>query len=174
MTKTDFFRLIIKGFGTYCFINALFTLIPNMSYSGSFFSMSVKFNSVYILIISFIAYLLISQTNRIIKLLKLDKGYDSDIIEIKNLNTTGLLKLALILVGFLLITNNLAQFLNYCYLALKNQISGNRLEHIEGVMLDQQIDYNWYIISGLNVLLGFIIVTNYKALAKLIIGKNKE
>lgn len=41
-------------------------------------------------------------------------------------------------------------------------------------MLDQQIDYNWYIISGLNVLLGFIIVTNYKALAKLIIGKNKE
>lgn len=94
MTKTDFFRLIIKGFGTYCFINALFTLIPNMSYSGSFFSMSVKFNSVYILIISFIAYLLISQTNRIIKLLKLDKGYDSDIIEIKNLNTTGLLKFA--------------------------------------------------------------------------------
>lgn len=174
MTKTDFFRLIIKGFGTYCFINALFTLIPNMSYSGSFFSMSVIFNSFYILIISFIAYLLIFQTNRIIKLLKLDKGYDSDIIEIKNLNTTGLLKFALILVGFILITNNLAQFLNYCYLALKNQISGNRLGHIEGLMLDQQIDYNWYIISGLNVLFGFIIVTNYKPLAKLITGKNKE
>lgn len=174
MTTSDFFRLIIKGFGTYCFINALFTLIPNMSYSGDFFSMSIAFNSVYILLMVLIAYFLLFQTDSIIKLLRLNKGYDNSIIETKNLNPVDLFKFTVILMGFMLITNNLAQFLNYAYLALKNEVSANGLGEIEGAMLDQHIDYNWWIISGLNVVMGFIILINYKPIAQLFTGKKEN
>lgn len=72
-----------------------------------------------------------------------------------------------------MVVNNISQFLNFCYLAFKNQVSANGLNEIDGMMFNQQIDYNWWIISGLNVLIGIIILTNYKLISKLFIEKEK-
>jgi hypothetical protein len=97
MTKTDLFRAIIKTFGIYCFIEALFRLIPNISFSGGFYSFSLIVSLVYLLITGAIAFLLLFGTDRIIKLFRLDKGFDTNNIDSSNLNEERLLKLGLIL-----------------------------------------------------------------------------
>nr|WP_299215183.1 hypothetical protein [uncultured Allomuricauda sp.] len=174
MGKTDLFRVVIKIFGIYCFIEALFRLIPNLSYSGGFFSFSLTVSIIYLAITGLIAFFLLFQTDRIIKLFRLEKGFDSETIDVGSLNEYGLFKIALIFLGLLMIVDNIAQFLNFCYLAFKKQVSGNGLDEIDGMMLDQQLDYNWWIISGLNVLIGLIILTNYKRIAKLFVEKEKN
>ena len=174
MTKTDLFRAIIKTFGIYCFIEALFRLIPNISFSGGFYSFSLMVSLVYLLITGVIAFLLLFGTDRIIKLFRLDKGFDTNNIDSSNLNEEGLLKLGLILIGLLMVADNIAQFLNNCYLLFKKQISANGLDEIDGLMLDQQLDYNWWVISGLNVLIGFIILTNYKRISSLFVTKENK
>lgn len=173
MTTKDFFRLIIKAFGTYCFINALFTLIPNLSYSGGFFTFHFAMNFVYFIVTGVIVYILLFQTDRTINLFRLTKGFDHEKIETKDLNANGLFKFAVILIGLLLITNNLAQFLDYCYLAFKKQVSAYGLGEIEGAMLDQHLDYNWWAISGLNILIGILMLLNYEWIAKLFTPKAK-
>lgn len=174
MTKTDLFRAIIKIFGIYCFIEALFRLIPNISLSGGFYSFSLMVSLVYLLITVVIAFVLLFGTDRIIKLFRLEKGFDTQNIDTKNLNEEGLLKLGLIFIGLLMIADNIAQFLNYCYLVFKKQISANGLGEIDGLMLDQQLDYNWWVVSGLNVLIGVIIVINYKRISQLFTAKENN
>lgn len=173
MTTTDFFRFIIKALGTYCFINALFYLIPNISLTGGFYSFGLIVSLVYLLITGLIVYLLLLQTDRIIKFFRLAKGFDNNKIETKDLNTIGLFKLAIIFIGLLLITDNLAEFLDYCYLAFKNEVSANGLGEIEGAMLDQNLDYNWWLVSGLNILIGIIMLTNYNRISQMF-TKNEE
>ncbi len=172
MTTKDFFRLIIKVLGIYCFVEALFTLIPNMSYSGGFLSFHFALNFIYLIIAGLITYILLFQTDRIIKLFRLTKGFDSNTIEIKDFNTNGLFKFAIILIGLLLIVNNLAQFIDYCYLAFKKQVSAHGLGEVEGAMLDQHLDYNWWAISGLNILIGILILMNYDWIAKIFTKKS--
>lgn len=173
MTTKDFFRFIIKTFGIYCFINGLFALLPNMSYSDGFFSFSLVVNLIYIVVLSLIAYLLIFQTDGIIKLFRLNKGFDNDKIETKDLNTEGLLKLGIIIVGLILIVNNLAQFLDFCYLAFKKQVSWNGLGENEGSLFGRSVDYGWWVITGMNIVIGFIMLTNYKRIAKWFSEKEK-
>ncbi|WP_189362827.1 hypothetical protein [Algibacter mikhailovii] len=174
MTKTDLFRVIIKIFGIYCFIDAIFQMIPNLSYSGGFYSISLKVSLIFILVTGLIAYFLLFHTDRIIKFLRLDRGFDSDNIDIGSLKNDGLFKFALIFIGLLLVVDNIPQFLNFCYLAFKKQVSSTGLDEVDGFMLEQQLDYNWWIVSALNVLMGIIILTNYRRIANLFLKKEKN
>ena len=167
MTTKDFFRLIIKALGIYCFINVLFSLIPNISYSTGFFSIHLTLNFIYLIVAGLITYILLFQTDRIIKLFRLTKGFDNNTIETKDLNAKDLFKFAIILIGLLFIVNNLAQFIDYCYLGFKKQVSAYGLGEVEGAMLDQHLDYNWWAISGLNILIGILMLMNYNWIAKI-------
>ena len=167
MTTTDLFRLIIKSFGLYCFIDGLFTLIPSMSYSGGFSSISLAINTVYLVIICVIASILLFQTDRLIKLLRLDRGFDKTEINIKEIRAEDLFKFAIIIIGFLLITDNIGQFIEYCYLAFKKEVSANGLGESEGALLYNSLDNGWWAVSGLNILIGLTMVTAYKRITKL-------
>lgn len=171
MTKTDLFRVTIKIFGLHCFFEVLFLIIPNLSYSEGFFSLSLTLSLIYLVITGLIAFLLLFKTDRLIKLFRLEKGFDTENIDTKNLSTDGLFKFAIIVIGLLMVVNNIAQFLNFSYLAFKKQVSANGLDEIDGMMLNQQLDYNWWIISGLNVLIGLLLLTNYKPISKLFAEK---
>ena len=168
MIITDAFRLIIKSLGVYCFIDGLFTLVPSITYSENLWGLSLAVNAIYFVVIVLITYLLLFQTDWIIKMFRLIKGFDEQEIEI-GVKVDDLYNLAIVVIGMLLIVNNLASFLNYCYLAFKKEVSATGLEEIEGAMHDQFIDYNWWVISGLNVLFGIIILLNYRKLASLFI-----
>jgi len=174
MTKTDLFRVVIKIFGIYCFMNAMFRLLPSISFSNGFDSFNFTFNLIYMVIMGLISLLFLSQTDRLINVFRLERGFDSKDINIKNLSENGLFKFGIIIIGLLMIADNIAPFLNFCYLGFKKQVSANGLDDISGAIFSQYIDYNWWITSGLNILIGLIILTNYKRISKLFVKTEKN
>ncbi len=116
--------------------------------------------------------LLIRKTDTILNWLKIDNGFDDDRIEIGNFNGLGIVKLALIIIGGFLIIDYLASFLNYTYLAFKKEVSPNGLNPMESYGSFGELDYFQWVISGINLILGFIILTNYNRIAIWLDKKN--
>ncbi len=168
MTKKDFFRVIIKLFGLYSLILSIFYFIPsNIPFIYNDFDLStiiwfLGILSFLILIYSF----LIKNVDSVINTLKLDKGFDDDKIEFGNFDSYKILKLSFILIGAFLIIDFLPEFLQYLFLAFKKDASPNGLNYVDTVNFGNTIDYfNWGI-SGINIILGYLILTNYNGLAK--------
>ena len=67
--------------------------------------------------------LLILGADKIISWLKLDKGYDDDKFEIYQFNVELILILAMVLIGGMLILDNIPIFINQAYMAFKSQVS---------------------------------------------------
>jgi len=148
MTKRDFFRIIIKLFGLYSLILAVFSYIPsNIGYVTFEFEPIILlwiFGATAFVILIYI--LLILKTDRIIDLLKIDKGFDDERIEFGNFNNEKIFKFALIVIGGFLIIDYLPNFLQYTYLAFKSQVSTKGLNYIEEFGFGKPTDYfNWTI-----------------------------
>lgn len=73
-----------------------------------------------------------------------------------------------------MIVDNISQLLTFCYLAFKNQISVLGIAQTEDAVLNQYLDYNRWITSGLNVLIGIIILTNFKWISELFMKQEKK
>jgi len=165
MTKRDFFRVIIKLFGLYSLILSVFTFIPT-SFSGLFVT---NFEILYILyflvmlcLVVALYVFLILKTDTILRVLKIDKGFDDDNIMMGNFNSEVIYKLALILLGGYLIINYTPDFLYYCYLALKKEVSQNGFSSvIDNFSYQQSVEYFKWAISGANILIGYLLLTNY-------------
>ncbi len=175
MTKRDFFRIIIKLFGLYSLILVIFTYFPS---SISYIAFDTEpfiilFAAGVILFVVLVYVFLILRTDKIINLLKLDKGFDDDMIELGNFNATKIFKFALIFIGGFLIIDNFPDFLYYCYLAFKNEVSPNGLNFIEENSFGSKYDYFNWAISGMNVLIGYLFLTNYDRIAKWLTRKDK-
>lgn len=160
MTKRDFFRLLIKIFGLYSFIISIFTLLPETissfvhyeDYTFIFIALGSLF------IGAFICFLLIYKADFIINKLELDKGFDDENIILGNLDSSRILKLAILLVGFFLVIDYVPNFLYHIINAFKKEVS---LYGIEG----QKVDYFNLSVSLINIILGYLLITNYKRLA---------
>lgn len=176
MTKRDFFRVIIKLFGLYALIMTIFNYIPtNISF------ITLEFEPITLLwilgafvLIVLIYVLLILKTDVIVDFLKLDKGFDDQRIEFGNFNSEKILKLAMIIIGGLLILDYLPVFLQYTYLAFKNEVAPKGLNYVEDALFGRPSDYFNWVIAGLNILIGIILLTNYVSLAKWLNRKNKD
>lgn len=156
MTKTDFFRVFIKCIGLFSAINAAYMMFPNISYSQGNISFGLFLNGLIILFMFLIAFVLIFKTDWIISLFKLSKGYDSDNIDFGELKNKSFLTCGIILTGLYIMVDSLPNFLYYTYLWFKAQVSANDFNENVGYVFD----YNWWAISGLSVVIGFILVTN--------------
>lgn len=159
MTKRDFFKIIIKVFGLYSLMTTLFTVLPNnitnlMILDEHYILLVWIVISVIVVILFFM--ILLFKSDFIINKLKLDKGFDDDRIELGNLNNQSLFKFALILIGGFLIVNNLPYFIQDTFSALKSKMVTN--------VYSSQLTinyFNWFV-SGINILIGYIFITNYK------------
>lgn len=160
MTKRDFFRLIIKFFGLYSGVLAVFTVIPNnISNILIQFDITVALfiiGSILIVILLFL--FLIFKADLIIDILKLDKGFDDDKIQFENLSTESIVKIAIFLIGGFLIIDYLPNFLNYTLQAFRRNIQSSEYSNIP-------VNYFNWIISGINIFLGYILITNYKVIS---------
>ena len=168
MTKRDFFRILIKVFGLYSLILTVFYFFPaNISYV-TFEIRPINFLWVFIavLIPILIYILLIRKADVIIDALKIDKGFDSENIELGNFNSEKLIYLALIIIGAFLIIDNLSIFLQYTYLAFKKEVTARGLNFMEEMNFGDSIDYFNWAFSGMNIILGYIILTNYVRITK--------
>ncbi len=167
MTKNDLFRIIIKLIGLYWIVTTLYTQLPivvsvflnefNIKYLPSIIS--------YFIVSVLLIVLLIFNTDKVILWLKLIKGFDEDRIEFLNFDLDGILKVALIIVGCILIVNNLATFFIQTYYFVKLNISMNVNDTVNYI---SQNDYLWAI-SFIDIILGYLLLTNYPTLSKFLI-----
>ncbi|RBP27033.1 hypothetical protein DFR65_11211 [Oceanihabitans sediminis] len=175
MTKRDFFRIIIKLFGLYSLILTVFNYIPsNIGYvTYDFEPLTLLWILGATAIVVLIYIFLILKTDRIIDLLKIDKGFDDERIEIGNFNSDKILKFALIIIGGFLIIDFLPNFLHYTFLAFKSQVSPKGLNYLEEIGFGKPSDYFNWTVSTINIIIGIILLTNYDRISKWLIRKEK-
>lgn len=109
--------------------------------------------------------LLVFKTDKVVKMLRLDKGFDDDKIELGNLQSTDIIKVGSFIIGGLLILYNIPPFLSYLIQAFKRDMMGL------GFDLVQKID--WFT-TGLYIIVGYLLITNFGFVAKLLKADKKE
>ncbi|MEH6682522.1 MAG: hypothetical protein V7724_18420 [Sediminicola sp.] len=176
MTKRDFFRIIIKLFALYSAIIAIFSLIPSyLSYALNQFDLTTVILVLGSLtIVIGLLFALIFGADKIIKVLKLDKGFDDERIEFGNLRETNILKLATIIIGGLLIIDNFPVFLLQTYLAFKNEIKSGGSDGMLDALTYERVDYFKLVVSSISILIGYLMITNYTRVTKWISNADKK
>lgn len=173
MTKKDLFRLIIKIFGLYSVISIIFSVFP----SNLFMVLNkIDFVGIIWIIGSLLAVgllfnFLIYKPDKIISWLKLDKGFDYDRIDFQNFNNTNILKLAVIVIGGIILIQNVPTFLSHTLFAFKSFV-GNNLDI--NVFKFSLKDYIHWAISFINIILGYLMLTNYNYISRILKEKNNE
>jgi len=178
MTKRDFFRMIIKLFGLYSLILSVFNYIPSSFSSLIATNFKISFVFMFLGVLAttiFIYVLLILKTDTIIRVLKIDRGFDDDNIMIGNFNEVSIFKFAIILFGGFLTITYLPDFLYYCYFALKKAVAPEGLSDvIDYFPYSPKVDYFKWIISGTNIIIGYLFLTNYSRITNWLSHKTKN
>lgn len=167
MTKKDFFRILIKLFITYSLILSIFTLIPTI-FSYAVYDLDLVSILVFIagfLLIIALYYFAITNTDWFIKVLRLDKGYDSNEFTIGNITEIGIYKLAILIIGGFMIVDYFPDFINYSYLYFKKTVSPSNYNYASEVYNSETIDYPYWLIAAINILLGYLLITNNSRIA---------
>lgn len=168
MTKKDFFILIIKLFGLYTIIKALFLTLPqNLSlvlFNPGLLTMAYLALILAVIVALFI--LLIFKSHHIVRFLKLEKGFEDDRIELGNLTTIEIVKIATFIIGGFLIIDNIPLFINQTFNAFYSDIQS------EAITPNYKL--NWFI-NGFNILIGYLMITNLNFIVRLLrlTDKNK-
>jgi hypothetical protein len=172
MTKKDFFSLLIKIFGLYSLISFIFSVLPvNFIFVIQYIDAAAIAWIILILIVTFLIFLfLIYNPNRIINWLKLDKGFDDDRIDFLKFNNTNILKLAVIIIGGVLLIQNVPRFLSFTLFAFKSSIG----KELNTVNFGGLRDYIHWGTSFINILIGYLMLTNYNFISRILKEKNKE
>ena len=174
MTKKDLFRIIFKLFGLYSLISTLIAL-PTISYMFISYNGGIDWISLFIpLTFLFTTYILLFKPDSIIHLFKLDKGFESDEIDLSSTNSQSLIKTSLIIMSVFLIVSNLGDFISQIIFSFKASISKNNVENLLEVYNPNPVNYNFMLSSGLSLLIGFLLLTNYTRLSKWIDTINKK
>ncbi len=165
MTKRDFFILLIKVFGLFSVVTSLFSILPgNISFAIMYIDLfSIIWIAAVAILIIGLFVLLIFKAEKVVNLLKLDKGFENNKIELGNLNSSDIIKIGTFIIGGLLILKNFPIFLSQIFFEFKSNVSGMGI-----------IDNNRFqlAINGLNLLIGYLLITNYDYVAKkLKVGK---
>lgn len=167
MTKKDFFILLIKIFGLFSIITNLFSVLPG-NISIAFMDldpMSAIWIIIAVALIFGLFVLLVFKAEKIVILLKLEEGFEEDRINFGNLKPSEIIKVATFIIGGMLILHNIPVFLNLSFFAFK---------HVSiGIINEPKDNFN-LIVSGINIVLGYLLLTNYSFVSRLFEGKKIE
>ncbi|MBL1278876.1 MAG: hypothetical protein COA33_001290 [Fluviicola sp.] len=169
MTKKDFFRILIKFFGLYLITQLVYSFISGISYLFLYLDdlfYLISFISPIVLS-GFIAWVLIFKTDQIIKILRLTKNYDSAEIKLGNVNSSAFIKIGLVIIASFLLFTSIAPFLRNTILSFKASIQkDNMLDEFLTTFDLIKVDYIEWIVSGINIVLGYLILTNFDRISK--------
>ena len=167
MTKRDFFILLIKIFGLQALIVSLFSILPTTisytSFDGGLETASIVIISLGVIVLLYV--LLFHYSEKVVDWLKLDKGYEDDRIDLKNFSSTNIIRLACLLLGGYLVIHNIPTILNLLFFIIKYDQEG--LEF--GVSNNLELG-----IGVLNLVIGYLLVTNHIFISKILEGKKTE
>lgn len=170
MTKRDFFILTIKIFGLYAFISSLFSSLPN---NISFVIQNIEFIGILwliatILLIVGLFYLLIKKADKVCDLLKLKEGFDQETIDFGGLKNLDIIKFTILIIGGFLFIENIPTFLSHTLFAFKSSIpQGFDRAYENGGLLkyNRLEDYVHWASSAFNLLVGYLLILNFKKIS---------
>lgn len=167
MTKKDFFILIIKLFGLYSIITALFLTLPqNLSFViADFGYASILYLVAILAVLTALFVLLIFKSHHIVRVLKLEKGFDDDRIDLANLKTTDIVKMATAIIGGFLIINNIPIFISQTFHAFYSDIQSQ--------VIPPTSKWNW-LVHGLDIIIGYVLITNLNFIVRLLRIKSEN
>ena len=170
MTKKDLFILLIKIFGLYFLVKSLFSILPN---NIAFVIQNIDTVGFIWLITTIIItiglfYVLIHKSEKISNILKLEKGFEEKRIDFGSLKNIDIIKFVILIIGGFLFIENVPIFLSNTLFAFKSSIPkgfddayGN-----PGLLKYNNIeDYVYWITSGMNLLIGYLFIINYKKIS---------
>ena len=171
MTKRDLFRVLIKILGIYLLINVWVTSLPFSFYV--FAEQETQF-AVFsflggILLESALFLFIILKTDLIIKWLKLDNRYDDEHVEIKHLNSEIILELGAIIIGGLLLVDNIPPILSNIYIAFQSSVGKEISNSVPQTQPTLQI-----VITVVKLIVGYFLISRHKDVAKLFKKKNAQ
>jgi hypothetical protein len=160
MTKRDFFRVLIKVFGLYFLIVTLFQIIPgNIANFIINFSFELIFVLLFSLSVCFIlVYFLFFKSDVIVNLLKLDKDFDDDKIILGTTDFYTLLRLAIVIVGLWFLLDTFPKI-------IIEVINEFRLKVMKAEMFGYKPDHFNLFVRLINMLIGWLLITNNKSIA---------
>ncbi|WP_298782714.1 hypothetical protein [uncultured Polaribacter sp.] len=179
MTKRDFFILTIKIFGLYSIITALFSTLPN---NISFVIQNIEFTGIIWLIITTLIiiglfYLLLRKADKVSDILKLEKGFDQERIDFGGLKSLDIIKFGILIIGGFLFIENIPTFLSHTLFAFKSSIPQGFDQAYEnrGILKYNRLeDYVYWISSGMNLLVGYLLIVNFKKISNYLNKKTTE
>lgn len=132
-------------------------------------ALSIEDNSTVILLVlanlmvfSALFYALIRYADVIASFLRLDAGLSDAIIDLKFLKSNDILRVSIVLLGGFLIIFNVADFLFMCFLAFKSSLPNQTYLDLNKLNTN---DYVYWFISAVNILIGYLLIRNVKAIA---------
>jgi hypothetical protein len=108
---------------------------------------------------------LINYADSIINLIKIDKGFDDEFIVFGDLKTRQILTLGIILLGGYLLITNLSDVMQYTFLAFKDKVSNKGGDFIFTEQFGSTDDYFNWTYATINVVLGYIFLTNHNRIS---------
>lgn len=167
MTKRDFFILIIKLFGLYSLVTALFQVLPlNLSFLAHDHSLlMVSSVAVTMLLVIGLFTLLILKSDKVVSFLKLERGFDGDKFHLGSLTASEIVKISCVVIGGFLIIDNLPLFINQVVILFKTDLQTMNFQPNSKFTL---------FIYGLNLLLGYLLLTQLNTIVRLLRIDNKK
>jgi len=167
MTKRDLFRLLIKISGLYFLISVVFSPMPgNLTLLISNADLvSILIWGVTSILTIGIFVLLIFKPDTIINILKLDKGFDDNNVNIQDSSADKILLLAIIIIGGILLTKNVPLLISNSIFAFKTSVS-EYLYSKANNKLNIQIGVNIA-----NIIIGYLMIANRIYLCRLLSNK---
>ncbi len=175
MTKKDLFRVTLKIAGLYFIVKVLFSSLPSLVVWGTAGGSSIGGLLMIlagVLIFVLIFGWLIFKPDTIIKLLKLDKNFDDDVVMIKRPSFSNMLEWGVILIALSLLLRYLPQFIVNLLFAFKLFVidyGKDISNHLQYPMLTDYVDWGVKIIS---LVIACLMITNSKKITEYIIKKN--
>lgn len=126
-----------------------------------------------VVIIILLFMFLVYKPDKIIAWLKLDKGFDNDKIEFQNFNSENILKLAVIVIGEILLLKNIPTFLSHTFFAFKSSVQTD-FESNRIIKYGELKDYIYWLTSFINIVIGYLILTNYNYISRILKKENEK
>jgi hypothetical protein len=165
MEIKDFFKLALKLIAIFYAVQAVYLIVGNIYYFISTYKFQPVF-AVFTLLSTLIPvvvyYLIFVQSDRVVRFLKIDKGFEGQKVHFGNLTSNEILKIAFIIFGLLMIVEGLPDFLTNVFYAFKDSAGSKFYEPNPDEM---RYDYFAMTKSGIYILLGYLMLTNYKRIA---------
>jgi hypothetical protein len=174
MLVNDFFRLVFKLFALYSAVISLFTILPRtisaIAYQDDWM---VLVWTCFVVLLTIILFLLLAfNSDKIVNKLKLSRGFENSHIPFEKMDAHTIIKVGCIFLGGLIFLENISSLLSHLYIALRFGDSSIFDERVLGY--DHQKNIFELAINILNILISYLLLTNYAFVSKWLAPREEE